>query len=995
MVEAGYRKSGEKATHCAPRTPYAILLFLTLIFPILLFSADYSSWSYSRKIYLNTTEQGSNVTGDVEEFPVLIKLSSTNFTFSEADTDGDDIRFTKSDGSTDISYEIERWSDAKDSAEIWVLIDTVYGTNASQYFYMYWGKGSQTTASNGENVFAASNNFEGVWHLDNSLLDATSGNNDGSSSTSVNGSGLMADGRAFDGNADYIEIADSDDWNFGSGDFSFSTWMNSSGDRYNPIFEQYTDYTNDTEDLMAIRIFPNNTIEFVKYASGAATWKFSTGAVPTSEWAHIAVVRDGSNFKFYINGSNVGTETAFDVVDYTGPAYLGIFSKGGDFSLDDYLGNMDEVRISKGAARSANWMRLCYENQKSAQTLVQHEENYANWTYNRSYYMNTTATGADVSDDVENFPVLVRLNSSNFTFAEAQTNGEDIRFAKSDGTHLNYEIERWSDAADSAEIWVLVDTVYGDNSSQYFKMYWGRATTDDRSCGACVFDTSKNWEGVWHLNDVTDVDDATNSDYDGSPTGVSDIGGNIGHAANYNDADYIDLPGGVLADVTSQITVSLWIYGAAIQPQADYMFWAMVGGTTVLSSLLPHSTMAIHFNCGNTLDNLSVNNYFPGDWEGRWNYWAFTKNTSTGYMKIYVNGVELVADPGNTNEVSGTVTAFTLGATTAHASSYDGYVDEFRVSSTERSADWIKLTYQNQRPDQVLLEYDLSSENYGTWTYSSSVFLNTTSTGADVSDNVLNFPVLVRLNSSNFTFSEANTNGKDIRFAKSDGTHMHYEIERWSDAVDSAEIWVLADTVYGNNSSQSFTMYWGNGSAADSSNGKAVFQPGKNFLGVWHLNNLDSVVNSSDRTQMGTSTGPAAVAGNIGGAADFEGNDRIELSPLSLQGATSEITINLWQYGDALQPQWDFVFLAHYNSTAKVYCYLPHSTSSVSFTVNGETISKTADAPGDYKGAWNNWTFTKNTSTEYMRIYLNGTEWHSTTGNTADLGSITEFALGY
>ncbi|MBN1130212.1 MAG: hypothetical protein JXA71_14565, partial [Chitinispirillaceae bacterium] len=65
------------------------------------------------------------------------------------------------------------------------------------------------------------------------------------------------------------------------------------------------------------------------------------------------------------------------------------------------------------------------------------------WQYARRIFLNTTAGGADVSGDVYNFPVLVRLTAGNFTFSQAQAGGADIRFTKPDNTFIPYEIERW------------------------------------------------------------------------------------------------------------------------------------------------------------------------------------------------------------------------------------------------------------------------------------------------------------------------------------------------------------------------------------------------------------------------------------------------------------------------------------------------------------------------------------------------------------------------
>ena len=82
------------------------------------------------------------------------------------------------------------------------------------------------------------------------------------------------------------------------------------------------------------------------------------------------------------------------------------------------------------------------------------------WKYSKQLYLNTTATGADVSGTVTDFPVLVRLNSGTFNFAEAKVNGDDIRFTKSDGlTPLLYEVEQWDATAGQAAVWVKVDTV--------------------------------------------------------------------------------------------------------------------------------------------------------------------------------------------------------------------------------------------------------------------------------------------------------------------------------------------------------------------------------------------------------------------------------------------------------------------------------------------------------------------------------------------------------
>lgn len=52
----------------------------------------------------------------------------------------------------------------------------------------------------------------------------------------------------FDGSGDYLEIPDSEDWNFGSGDFTIDFWMNSKDiSTYQSIYNQQNGTANEIE----------------------------------------------------------------------------------------------------------------------------------------------------------------------------------------------------------------------------------------------------------------------------------------------------------------------------------------------------------------------------------------------------------------------------------------------------------------------------------------------------------------------------------------------------------------------------------------------------------------------------------------------------------------------------------------------------------------------------------------------------------------------------
>ena len=52
----------------------------------------------------------------------------------------------------------------------------------------------------------------------------------------------------------------------------------------------------------------------------------------------------------------------------------------------------------------------------------------------REVKLDTTAAGAGIMTDLDNYPVPVQLNKDNFDFSQARPDGADIRFTTADGT---------------------------------------------------------------------------------------------------------------------------------------------------------------------------------------------------------------------------------------------------------------------------------------------------------------------------------------------------------------------------------------------------------------------------------------------------------------------------------------------------------------------------------------------------------------------------------
>jgi len=333
-------------------------------------------WSFSRKVYLNTTSSGAAISGDVRDFPVLVRLTHANFDFSQAKSDGGDIRFSKADTTT-LPYEIERWDAPNSQAEIWVRIDTVHGNDSSQFITMYWGA-SVGSASNGNAVFDTARGFEGVWHFGQAgntvAYDATLNHFDQTPFNMTAGSavsGEIGTAQRFDGQSSYFQATGtaSGVLNFPkNGTYAISAWAyTDTVDRRYHTIACKGDYQYNLE------IIPSNEWEFAEYAD-AAGWEMTTSHATEKVWTYVTGIRNGSNEYLYVNGAlaastiSLGPGTASRNAGFD--FFIGRTIKtSGDTTAYFFKGILDEVRISS-VAPSADWVKLSYMNQKADDALV-------------------------------------------------------------------------------------------------------------------------------------------------------------------------------------------------------------------------------------------------------------------------------------------------------------------------------------------------------------------------------------------------------------------------------------------------------------------------------------------------------------------------------------------------------------------------------------------------------------------------------------------------
>jgi len=196
-------------------------------------------------------------------------------------------------------------------------------------------------------------------------------------------------------------------------------------------------------------------------------------------------------------------------------------------------------------------------------------------------------------------------------------------------------------------------------------------------------------------------------------------GDGVGKYAEFSVSDQIKVPEEVFVDLDTEVTVAFWVNGfAELQPQNGTCFEGVnADNNRVLNSHLPWSNGRVYWDAGwdggyDRIDKAAV----EGNYEGAWNHWAFTKNTTTGSMKIYLNGNIWHSGSNLDNSLAGIVN-FSIGAAAGWSNFYNGRIDEFQIWSKELDQatiqDWMRLPVDNSHPDydNLLLQYHFNENN--------------------------------------------------------------------------------------------------------------------------------------------------------------------------------------------------------------------------------------------------------------------------------------------
>lgn len=163
-------------------------------------------------------------------------------------------------------------------------------------------------------------------------------------SASVNGGSAY-----FDGTGDYISVPTNSALSFGTGDFTIEFWMYMTS--YGSANQNIIDFRGSTGSGTHPAIYLENVsgtgTKQLRLFNGTSDVAVTANNFPLNTWHHIAATRNGTELKFFVNGSQVGS-TSTNSTNYTNANGVWIGAYSGNTA--NYFGYLSNVRVVTGTA---------------------------------------------------------------------------------------------------------------------------------------------------------------------------------------------------------------------------------------------------------------------------------------------------------------------------------------------------------------------------------------------------------------------------------------------------------------------------------------------------------------------------------------------------------------------------------------------------------------------------------------------------------------------
>lgn len=330
--------------------------------------------------------------------------------------------------------------------------------------------------------------------------------------------------------------------------------------------------------------------------------------------------------------------------------------------------------------------------------------------YVNTYVVKINTLGVGLTRNLTNVPVLVRLDSPELP---ASVQSIVFRKGKSPSDTLPFEIDYWKiDDGKGAAVWVLMDTVRADDSTQFLTMQLG-GDTELASNGNVVFDTANGYACVLHLQDSLNLTsglflDATFNKINGDDRSNGDREGIIGYGKGFerrvapisDHIKFVNYP--KLGTYNEYMSCETWVKPDDFHDEGIIFLLNGAGGYKFKMSMesgylrvatRPNLPVTIELRSSGTIS------------DENWHHVVCAVNFSSGEFSIFIDGEKDTSETKVIGNIPNwTIPEAILGSELNGMDYFLGHVDEFRINHKERSPDWIKFCYENQRPNSTVIK---------------------------------------------------------------------------------------------------------------------------------------------------------------------------------------------------------------------------------------------------------------------------------------------------
>ncbi|MDA8091387.1 MAG: DUF2341 domain-containing protein [Nitrospiraceae bacterium] len=320
-------------------------------------------WHDRRKIQFDTSPSGAGIKEDVSDVPVLVRLHTGNFSFSNAKSDGSDLRFIGADDKSPLKYHVEKFDTKEEIALVWVSVPRLSGNSNQNFIWMYYGNPSATDGQDKGGTYDV--NQSAVFHFnepDGLPKDATSYGNNATLFTGKLGlPSVTGNGAEFTGAGSMMKIAKSSSLD-GSKGFTFSAWVRLSQPENDALIFSWGDGSQSIiAGLDGLQAYGG-----MRSGGGNAVTP-KTAALMPKQWHYLAMTIDpGKMMTLYLDGNMAASgRLSGSAASPSGDIVIGASAKGGN----NFIGDLDEVQLSN-VARPAPWIKASFQSQKPDGTMV-------------------------------------------------------------------------------------------------------------------------------------------------------------------------------------------------------------------------------------------------------------------------------------------------------------------------------------------------------------------------------------------------------------------------------------------------------------------------------------------------------------------------------------------------------------------------------------------------------------------------------------------------